>query len=50
MVKVLLNPGPCTHYIWFPTDPAFTISGLPQTLHSLSLVSHSTYTMEMQLF
>ncbi|CAI9563202.1 unnamed protein product, partial [Staurois parvus] len=26
-------PGPCIHYIWSPTDPAFTISGLPQTLH-----------------
>ncbi|CAI9549360.1 unnamed protein product [Staurois parvus] len=38
--KVLLNPGPCIHYIWSPTDPAFTISGLPQY----------TENMEMQLF
>ncbi|CAI9559602.1 unnamed protein product, partial [Staurois parvus] len=30
LVKVLLNPGPCIHYIWSPTDPAFTISALPQ--------------------
>ncbi|CAI9556819.1 unnamed protein product [Staurois parvus] len=29
-LKVLLNPGPCIHYVWSPTDPAFTISGLPQ--------------------
>ncbi|CAI9594217.1 unnamed protein product, partial [Staurois parvus] len=29
-VKVLLNPGPCIHSIWSPTDPAFTLSGLPQ--------------------
>ncbi|CAI9563021.1 unnamed protein product [Staurois parvus] len=50
MLKVLLNPGPCIHYILCPTDPAFTISGLPQALHSLYLVSHSTQNMEMQLF
>ncbi|CAI9620833.1 unnamed protein product [Staurois parvus] len=39
LLKVLLNPGPCIHYIWSPTDHAFTISGLPQYTH-----------MEMQLF
>ncbi|CAI9606137.1 unnamed protein product [Staurois parvus] len=39
---MLLNPGP-----W---HPAFTISGLPQTLHPLYLVSHSTQNMEVQLF
>ncbi|CAI9589334.1 unnamed protein product, partial [Staurois parvus] len=30
IIKVLLNPGPCIHYNWSPTDPAFTVSGLPQ--------------------
>ncbi|CAI9620816.1 unnamed protein product, partial [Staurois parvus] len=38
-LPLLLNPGPCIHYIWSPRtlhslypvspDPAFTISGLP---------------------
>ncbi|CAI9609221.1 unnamed protein product, partial [Staurois parvus] len=45
----LVSHRPCIHYIWSPTDPEFTISGLPrpcihyiwspQTLHSLYLVS-----------
>ncbi|CAI9590393.1 unnamed protein product [Staurois parvus] len=39
ILKVLLNPGPCIHYIWSPTDPAFTISGLPQyTQHGSAIV------------
>ncbi|CAI9551407.1 unnamed protein product [Staurois parvus] len=29
-IKVFLNPEPCIHYIWSPTDPAFTICGLSQ--------------------
>ncbi|CAI9537275.1 unnamed protein product [Staurois parvus] len=34
----LVSHRPCIHYIWSPTDPAFTISDLPQ------------YTLEIQLF
>ncbi|CAI9533815.1 unnamed protein product, partial [Staurois parvus] len=26
----LVSHRPCIHYIWSPTDSAFTISGLPQ--------------------
>ncbi|CAI9610130.1 unnamed protein product, partial [Staurois parvus] len=26
----MISHRPCIHYIWSPTDPAFTISGLPQ--------------------
>ncbi|CAI9553480.1 unnamed protein product, partial [Staurois parvus] len=36
--KVLLNPGPCIHYIWSPTDPVFTISGLPCTKYSFKVL------------
>ncbi|CAI9589246.1 unnamed protein product, partial [Staurois parvus] len=31
--QALLNPGPCIHSISSPTDPAFSISGLPQYTH-----------------
>ncbi|CAI9565839.1 unnamed protein product, partial [Staurois parvus] len=39
LLNVLLNPGPCIHYIWSPTDSAFTISGLPQyTQHGSTII------------
>ncbi|CAI9583229.1 unnamed protein product, partial [Staurois parvus] len=38
-IKVLLNPGPCIHYIWSPTDPTFTLSDLPQyTQHGNAII------------
>ncbi|CAI9618875.1 unnamed protein product [Staurois parvus] len=37
--SVTTHPGPCIHYIC-----------LPQTLHSLYLVSYSTQDMKVQLF
>ncbi|CAI9568178.1 unnamed protein product, partial [Staurois parvus] len=43
-------PQPCIHSVWSPTDPAFTLSDLPQTLHSLYLIPHSTQNMEMKIF
>ncbi|CAI9584772.1 unnamed protein product [Staurois parvus] len=39
ILKMLLNPGPCIHYIWSPTDPAFTISGLLQYIqHGTAII------------
>ncbi|CAI9572399.1 unnamed protein product, partial [Staurois parvus] len=38
----LVSHRPCIHYIWSPTDPALTISGLPRyTEHgnAISLVN-----------
>ncbi|CAI9578597.1 unnamed protein product [Staurois parvus] len=33
------EPAPCIHYIWSPTDPAFTISNLPQyTEHGNAII------------
>ncbi|CAI9583252.1 unnamed protein product [Staurois parvus] len=35
----LVSLRPCIHYIWSPTDPAFTISGLPQyTQHRNAII------------
>ncbi|CAI9593724.1 unnamed protein product, partial [Staurois parvus] len=32
-------PGPCIHYIWSPTEPAFTISSISQyTEHGNAII------------